>query len=194
MTDFFALLHQPRQPWLDLDALKQKYHQLTRARHPDVFAAAGDDADVKFESINEGYRALLDPKWRIQHLLALEGAAPGEPHRPAPVELQDLFLEIGSVAQNSQRWLEEIANAQTNLSRSLLRSRLSRLQDQTKRLLERLNSSYENCLNELQEMNDLWAAQKSEAIAPLSLLHDRLSYLSRWRAQLHELRFKLSVI
>jgi hypothetical protein len=33
MTDYFALLQQPRQPWLEPEQLKQKYQQLTLASH-----------------------------------------------------------------------------------------------------------------------------------------------------------------
>ena len=81
MTDYFALLEQPRKPWLDPEQLKQKYHELARQSHPD-------------ENVNEAYRVLADPKSRLQHLLALEGVAPAASSNEIPEELTDLFMAI----------------------------------------------------------------------------------------------------
>ncbi|HWN95683.1 MAG TPA: hypothetical protein VNT99_11665 [Methylomirabilota bacterium] len=35
MTDAFALLKEPRRPWLDAEALKQKFLPLSAKVHPD---------------------------------------------------------------------------------------------------------------------------------------------------------------
>ena len=35
MTDSFSLLNEPRRPWLDAGALKQKFLPLSSAAHPD---------------------------------------------------------------------------------------------------------------------------------------------------------------
>ena len=37
MTDSFTLLDEPRRPWLDAGALKQKFLPLSSAAHPNVF-------------------------------------------------------------------------------------------------------------------------------------------------------------
>ena len=39
MIDYFALLDQPRAPWLDPDKLKDSYHQKTLQAHPDAQAS-----------------------------------------------------------------------------------------------------------------------------------------------------------
>ena len=36
MIDYFALLDQPRVPWLDLNELKNAYYQKTLQAHPDA--------------------------------------------------------------------------------------------------------------------------------------------------------------
>lgn len=190
MTDFFALLQQPRQPWLDPEGLKQQYHQLTRAAHPDVQSR---EPVENFETINEAYRVLLDPKLRVQHLLSLEGAISPATNRAVPEEMQKLFLEIGSLAQNSQRLLEKMGNAKSALSRSLLRPQLLDLQRQTQEFLQRLNFSYEGCIAELQGLNALWLTNKPEAMERLRLLYDRISYFSRWLAQLNEMHLQQSL-
>ena len=35
MPDYFALLNEPRRPWLDADLLKQKFLALASDLHPD---------------------------------------------------------------------------------------------------------------------------------------------------------------
>jgi DnaJ-domain-containing protein 1 len=190
MTDFFALLEQPRQPWLDPAALKQKYHQLTRAAHPDVPSC---ESSTEFASINEAYRTLLDPKLRIHHLLALEAAKPSERNCVVPEELQELFLKIGSLTQNSQRLLEQFGNTKSELSRSLLKADLLDLQRQAQECLEQSRASHENCVAELHQLNTLWNTNEQQAIIGLNVLHDRIAYLSRWIAQLEEMQFQLSL-
>jgi hypothetical protein len=39
MIDHFAALSEPRRPWLDLEKLKNRFHILAAARHPDTNAA-----------------------------------------------------------------------------------------------------------------------------------------------------------
>lgn len=190
MTDFFALFQAPRRPWLDPEVLKQKYHQLTRAAHPDVRAR---EESALFKEINEAYRVLLDPKQRIQHLLALENGAPAATNRTVPADLQELFPRVGAVAQKSRAVLEQIGNATGALSRSLLKTDLVNLQLQTGELLNELASSYEDCLTELRKLNEIWNNDKMQAIERLKMLYDDISYLTRWIAQLEEAQFQLSL-
>src|SRR5438132_9046006 len=42
MIDYFALLHEPRRPWLDPDLLKQKFISLSAEVHPDRVHLAGE--------------------------------------------------------------------------------------------------------------------------------------------------------
>jgi curved DNA-binding protein CbpA len=189
MTDFFALLHQPRQPWLDPDALKEKFYQLTRVMHPDVRAK---ETSVKFEDINEAYRVLSDPKLRIQHLLALEGSdLSSAADRAAPADLQELFLVIGALSQKAQRVLAQIGSGAGALTLSLLQSDLMQLRSQTESLLEQLSCSHEACLMKLQDLNGPWNQDRSATVARLRELHDRIAYLSRWIAQLKEMELQL---
>ena len=46
MTDYFALLEQPRAPWLDPRGLKEAYHRQTLQTHPDT--AAPDNPTRRF--------------------------------------------------------------------------------------------------------------------------------------------------
>jgi DnaJ-domain-containing protein 1 len=89
VTDYFALLDQPRRAWLDPDQLETKYHELARQTHPDT---AADSAG--FEQIAAAYRTLRDPRLRLQHLLTLEGKAPASASTDIPTDLVELFMEI----------------------------------------------------------------------------------------------------
>jgi curved DNA-binding protein CbpA len=189
MTDFFALFDQPRQPWLEPNVIKEKYHQLTRLAHPD---AASSKTDIEFEAINEGYRVLSDTRLRIQHLLALDGRSRRTGESAVPGDLQDLFLEIGPLTQKTQRYLGDTAGASSALTRSLRQSEALELRSRIKRLLDALVHLLESCLAELQKLNEVWEHDRSRAALQLQILHDRMSYLSRWVTQLRELEFQLT--
>jgi len=124
MTDYFALLEQPRGPWLDPAALKDAYHQKTLQTHPD--AAAGNQSD--FAQLNEAYQVLQDPKRRLHHLLSLENCAPPSTSQSIPEELQELFLLIGELNQRANVLLEKMRTSSNALSRSLLKPQVVELQ------------------------------------------------------------------
>ena len=190
MTDFFALFAQPRQPWLEPNVLKEKHHELTRRAHPDL---RGHEVPEKFEEINEAYRILSDPKLRIQHLLQLEGDVNPKRDRPVPSDLQELFLQIGTLCQTTQRVLTKIGDDSSALARSLAKSELLQLERQTGQLLEQLSHLYDDCLAELRGLNKIWNKKQEEAVTQLERLHDRMAYLSRWIAQLKEMELQFTL-
>lgn len=189
MRDFFALLAQPRQPWLESNVLKEKHHELTRRAHPDV---RGNSFPGNFEEINEAYQILSEPKLRIRHLLQLEGRANPKGDRPVPSDLQELFLQVGIFSQTMQRVLATISSSSA-LARSLAKGELLQLERQTAQLLEKISRSYDACLTELRSVNEIWKTKKEDAVNQLQHLHDRMAYLSRWIAQLKEMQFQLTL-
>ena len=132
MTDFFLLFKQPRLPWLDADVVKEKYHQLTRAAHPDVRRA---DRDIEFDEVNEGYRVLSDPRLRIQHLLALQGELPDAGSRVPPADLQDLFLQVATLTQKTQGLFANMAGKSSPLILSFMKTEIVKLRSQIEPLL-----------------------------------------------------------
>lgn len=190
MTDYFALLQQPRRPWLDPEALKEKYHEFTKAAHPDRLASINPDSD--FANVTEAYRVLLDPKLRLDHLLNLEGIPPIS-QANVPEQIADVFLEIGILIQETDRLLAKSAIA-TALSKALLRSEILEKQKLTADLLEKLETMYAGALNELKLLDKAWAStDKIAGPSELSALSSRFAYLTRWIAQLQERKFQLSI-
>jgi molecular chaperone HscB len=82
--DFFQVFSLGRGFQVDLSALENEFHRLSRKLHPDRFARASEQerewslADTAL--INDAYRTLKDPLHRTEYLLKLEGAEIGEEH------------------------------------------------------------------------------------------------------------------
>jgi molecular chaperone HscB len=82
--DYFSVFALQPHLALDLPALEQEFHRLSRKLHPDRFARAGENekhwslADTAL--LNDAYRTLKDPLHRTEYLLKLEGAEIGEEH------------------------------------------------------------------------------------------------------------------
>jgi curved DNA-binding protein CbpA len=188
MTDYFALLDQPRRPWLDLDALKQAFHQKSLTEHPDAQAPGGsaNDAEATFALLNEAHQTLQDPKRRLQHLVALQGHAPTARFDSVPPDIADLFPVIAQVTQDAERLGEKAANATSALSRSLLASELVHVRDRVESLLARLTSLQAEADSELQRINGGFDEHDSDTVAALHRLYVRYSFLQRWLAQLNE--------
>lgn len=189
MTDYFALLDQPRAPWLDLAALREVYHRKTLESHPDT-TASGDQND--FAHINEAYQVLHDPKRRLHHLLSLENAMPASASQSVPPELQDLFLLIGELNQGANQLVERKRTASNALSRSLIEPQLADVRTQVGDLHHRVRQLLEAATDELREINSTWEKNPADQFAALSKLYSTFSYLGRWSAQLDELAFQLS--
>ena len=81
--DAFALLEEPRRPWLDAAALKEKFLSRSAEPHPDKFTdpVEKEAAQTLFADLNRGHETLRDPKQRLQHLLTHErGEKPADVH------------------------------------------------------------------------------------------------------------------
>jgi molecular chaperone HscB len=113
VTDYFALLDQPRRPWLDLEKLEEKYHALARVTHPDQPGTA----TIDFAEVNKAYRTLRDPKLRLEHLLALEGHAISSATSEIPNDLAELFMQIAPVIKSGDE--KKISNLVTRLDEAL---------------------------------------------------------------------------
>ena len=171
MTDAFALLDEPRQPWLDAAALKEKFLSRSAETHPDKFtdpanAAAKETAQSRFAELNTAHETLRDPKRRLQHLLTLErGEKPTEVHP---------FL--------AQREAETsaIIKAQT------FPEALDRL-EQVNALLQTLQQQLAKLDAELKSLNENWDC------AAVEKLFHQFSYLQKWHQQLNDRAVRLGL-
>jgi curved DNA-binding protein CbpA len=194
MIDCFALLQQPRRPWVDPEQLKHTYRQLTLASHPDQHTtnANSNDSDADFIAISEAYRVLSNPKLRLQHLLSLEGHLPIA-DESAPGDLMELFSETGTLVQEIDRLLEQLRGTNNALSASLLRSDILDKQKRAQDLLDKLKQLHNDALQKLRVLDETWLNEPRAVVTQLNELYRRFAYLTRWTDQLEERRFQLSI-
>jgi molecular chaperone HscB len=98
-TDYYQLLGIPRSLNLSLEALQQRYYELSRQLHPDRFMQKPEAERQKAldmsSALNDAYRTLKDPVKRAQYLLALEGFESGEQRsKDVPPELLEEVFEL----------------------------------------------------------------------------------------------------
>ena len=191
MTDFFALLGQPRQPWLDEDALKTAFHDTSFSLHPDRFHTADDAARAEagriYAELNSAYQCLREPKDRLAHLIELEsGRKPGG-IQSVPAEAMELFAKVGQLCRETDVFLVERAKATSPMLKVRQFERGLEWTDKIQMLMKSLNEQREELHAKLRSMNESWVGGSMAALLPvLGEIHSRLSYLNRWMAQLQE--------
>jgi hypothetical protein len=189
MPDYFAILQQPRRPWLDPEALKECFHRETARSHPDV-SGGGDDG--QFATLNAAYSALRDPASRVRHLLELE--APGElaASREIPSDLGDLFMRIAGFRRSLDVFSEKESAASSALARALLAGEKAALSREGDAIRASLEAAYEAALGTLRTVDADWnnSSRPPDVAARLAALLPRCAYLSKWRSQLSEALFQ----
>jgi molecular chaperone HscB len=98
-TDYFALFEMPRKLGIEMNALEQKFLQLSWKLHPDNFVNASEEERTlslkRSSELNDAYRTLRDPLGRVEYLLAIEGERnEGEKKQQAPPELLEEVFEL----------------------------------------------------------------------------------------------------
>lgn len=189
MTDHFAVLEQPRAPWLDPEALKEIYHRKTLQSHPDT---AAPDHPGNFAQLNEAYQVLQDPKRRLHHLLSLEDSAPPAGHQSVPQELEDLFLLIGASTQRANALLEKSRITSNALSRSILLPQVVQMQKEIADFREKIRGLDDAASAQLRELSSEWSNHDDTHVTALTDLYFKFAYLGRWSSQLEELAFQLA--
>ncbi|MDQ6764609.1 MAG: DnaJ domain-containing protein [Verrucomicrobiota bacterium] len=193
MTDYFALLEQPRAPWLDPEALTKVFHAQTLRSHPDAQTQGENlvEREAAFAQLNEAYQTLRDPKRRLQHLLALEGTVPARDDA-VPAEIEALFPAMARLLQDCDGVLWKASAATTALGRSLLRAGILDVSGRLEKIRATISQLHESTSQRLQTLNIAWAAGDPAVRAGLQELYVSFSYLSRWISELDEKRMQLS--
>jgi curved DNA-binding protein CbpA len=183
MTDYFALLEQPRSPWLDPEELKQSFHAKTRHAHPD--ARPDDNSDAAFAQLNEAYQVLRDPKRRLHHFLTLKGEPAAQQAAAIPKEVDELFPAVARLTNEADAVLQKVNGSSNALSRSLLRGEVVRTRAALEETLDRLRQLHTHAEDKL-------SSADADATDVLQDLYLRFSYLARWIAELEEKLVRLT--
>lgn len=200
MMDNFALLNEPRRPWLETDLLRQKFLTLSGSVHPDKIHSASDDeksvAAKKFAELNAAYNCLAEPKSRLLHLLELEWGTKPKDIQQIPAALADLFAEVANNCRSVDSFLAEKAKVTSPL---LLVQLFERGQDWVEKLngLQRkLNELRAKLLSELKSLDAQWISGdtvlRKEILPKLEELYRLFGYFNRWNNQIQERVVQLS--
>jgi curved DNA-binding protein CbpA len=204
MNDYFALLGQARRPWVEAEALKAGFFELSAGVHPDrVHEAAESEkqrANQRYAELNAAYNCLRAPKSRLQHLLELELGAKPKEVQPTAAGAIELCMAVGQFCGEVDRFLAERAEVTSPV---LKVQQFERAQEWIERLTAvrcELNEKQEGLAGELKEMNAPWDTAPTSGEArrralPLRRLEEiwrDWSYLARWGEQIQERIVQLS--
>lgn len=204
--DAFALLGEPRRPWLDVDALKLRFLERSAPTHPDRFHSAPEAerlaATERYSELNAAFAILKEPRERLLHLYELEAGAKPRDIQRIPPGTMDLFVDVGQTCRDTDEFLRQKGEATSpmlklkHLQEGLIW--LERLQA----LQRRVNARRDELWAELQAWNAVWAAAPVEGsserraalpIDGLEATYRALSYVERWTGQLQERMVQLSL-
>ena len=198
MPDFFALLNEPRRPWLDADLLKQKFFTLSANAHPDKIHSASDAeksvAAKSFAELNAAFTCLADPKSRLLHLLELERGVKPADIQQIPSALADWFAEIATTCRHADSFLAEKGKVTSPLLQVQLFERGQDWVEKLNALQKKLNGLREEANGKLKSLDEQWVKtdSRTEMLPKLEELYRLFGYFNRWQNQIHERVVQLS--
>ncbi|HEV7926133.1 MAG TPA: DnaJ domain-containing protein [Verrucomicrobiae bacterium] len=203
--DYFALLGQPRQPWLDADSLKAAFLQQSARLHPDRVLASDTTeqaaATERFAELNAAYNCLREPKDRLLHLLEFETGAPPANVQSVPADTMDLLMETGEACRQTDQFLAAKSRAASPLAKAQIFEQALEWTTRLQALQERIQLRHDQLLAESRAMNDAWNAAPPApsplraGALPLRRLEElgrTLSYIARCAGQIQERLAQLS--
>jgi curved DNA-binding protein CbpA len=196
--DCFALLNEPRRPWLDADLLKQKFLTLAAELHPDRVHNASEaekiEATIRYVELNAAYNCLLEPKSRLLHLLELETGAKPRDVQQIPPALADLFAEVANSCRSADNFLTEKSAVTSPLLQVQWFERAQEWIERLNLLQKKLGGLHEQLLGELKAADANWpTAARPELLSRLEELYRLFSYFNRWNSQLQERIVRLTL-
>jgi molecular chaperone HscB len=177
-TDFFALFGMPHKLWIEMNALEQRFLQLSWKLHPDNFVNATEterELSLKRSSeLNDAYRVLRDPVARVEYLLGLENMRKeGEHKQQAPPELLEEVFELNESLDE----LREAKSAGSDLA--ALKSRLEAAERNFGEKLSEVDAQLQETARTWDVAVDAGAddAARKKIMARLNELLNRRSYI-----------------
>ena len=200
MPDNFALLQEPRRPWLDAKSLKQKFLALASEAHPDRVHNAGEaektEVTQRYAQLNAAYNCLAEPKLRLLHLLELELGAKPNDIQQIPAALADLFAEVATSCRNADNFLAEKSKVTSPLLQVQLFEAGQDWVEKLNVLQKKLNELREKLAEELKSLDAQWvsadATARREIVPKLEELYRLFGYFNRWNGQIQERVVELS--
>ncbi|MBR4249313.1 MAG: hypothetical protein IKQ24_04090 [Verrucomicrobia bacterium] len=195
--DYFALLDEPRKPWIDTGLLKDKFMEMSARYHPDKFPQATPEEreriSARYAELNAAYQCLSHTRDRLLHLIELETGKPPSDVQRIPPGTSDLFMQIGQTCTQAAAFLEKqpqtdspILKAKRFVEQMEWTDKLTDFQNQLQEISDKLEE-------ELKRMN---TDMENGAPLPLERLEEiyrSTSYINRWTDQIREKIVQLAV-
>ena len=205
MVDYFSLMDEPRRPWLDPEPLKARFLQRSSEVHPDRFHTAPkeekDAASIHYTELNAAHNCLSDLKNRLRHLIELELGGLPEVVRQVPGETMDLFMKVGELTRDTDKFLEEKDQTQSPLLKAQLFETGMQWTDRLQTLQAEINAELSALTDAIKLLNPTWESAPEighpdrRAALPLQRLEEiyrAISHLTRWTQQLQERIVRIS--
>lgn len=201
MTDYFALLDEARRPWLDGEALKEKFLTRSAAAHPDRVhgsdEATQQEAQRCYTELNTAYLCLRDHRERLRHLLELEVGRKPSDLQEMPPELAEMFMVLSQTCREADGFLARQAGLTSPLLRAQSVAQIENFSQQLITLQTEIKSRQGRLQARLQELDRAWmespgvAANRSALFTELEVISRWLGFLSRWLGQIQERLLRL---
>lgn len=141
--DYFTLLGFPRQPAVNATDLANRYYELSRRLHPDLFqTGTKQEKEASLQNtaiLNRAYRTLRDAVQRGQYWLELHGERLGKDNNRVPPQLAALVFDI-------QEKLDEIRESRRNGSVTAGQAELAEMRNDLEGKLSQLRDALDQNL------------------------------------------------
>lgn len=185
----YALFELEPTPAPDLDALKERFARMTAESHPDKFQQASEaertEAETRYAELNRAYQTLIDPRQRLLTLYELTKGEKPRDVQKIPPGTMDLFIEVGQICQQFDKFFERKRAAGGALERAALMGEELTLQDALLTLRGKLENLSVTMESDLTALDNRWRTGEKDLNA-LETVYRKYSYLARWRQQLEE--------
>ncbi len=123
-VDYFSVLGIPHSPVIDEADLTQRYYDLSRQLHPDLYqTGTAEEKEASLQNtalLNRAYRTLRDVLRRGQYWLELHGERLGKDNNRVPPELASLVFEV-------QEKLVEVREARAEGKETAVQTELAKI-------------------------------------------------------------------
>ena len=202
MTDRFALLNQPRRPWLEPDRLEKAFLEGASTLHPDRFndAPQADQraAQEQYSALNEAHQCLKRSRTRLRHLLELERGSRIPDLQEIPPDWMALFTEIGALCQSADHLVRERAATSSPILQVALLERSENLRERLQAMQTRLKERDSALETSLRRLDERWSHRHEAAatggsglLRDLEELYRLFSFNDRWMEQIQARQMQL---
>ncbi len=191
---------EPRRPWLNPEALKARFLQLSTRLHPDRIRGCEEkEAQGRFTELNTAYHCLEDPHQRLKHLIELESGSPPSQLNEIPPALVEAFIEVGGLCRESDVLVAKRSSTTSPLLQVEIFSQAQHSIDRLTKAQRQIAARRDALLQHLQALDARWTqnqelrmSQPGDLISELAEVYRLLGYLQRWSSQIQERIVQLS--